>query len=400
MTSGQEQKDVKNDNLRVLFFVEGFTDIRFVVGLSEICDLTLTVPQRQFHESGLKQRLEDNGAKLNVAEIPGGRLEFQLRSMWYLWKRARNFDVILAQEVLRGAFNANLVGVLRHVPVVTYMGIAPVEYFRCRRMRGQIGPLKGSIGEGLIRLLMHFNGRLAARCLAMGPYLRGVAARYCSRTEIGLYYGVDTEFFRPADEIERRSLREQCDLPKNRFIIFLSSRISHEKDPETVLRATALARARGLDAVVLNLGGGWKEFLNLAQQLKLEGAAEWVIGRPAAHPMTEVANYFRAADVVALASLAEGAAFSTLEALACGTPVVATAVGGMAVQLEGYARLTPIRNAEAMASQFLWIAEKPEEARAQALHGREYVMREWDRQLAFIQLERVLNAVSARTGRT
>ena len=30
--------------MRVLFFVEGFTDIRFVVGLSEICDLTLAVP--------------------------------------------------------------------------------------------------------------------------------------------------------------------------------------------------------------------------------------------------------------------------------------------------------------------------------------------------------------------
>ena len=29
---------------RIVFFVEGFTDIRFVVGLSEICDLTLTVP--------------------------------------------------------------------------------------------------------------------------------------------------------------------------------------------------------------------------------------------------------------------------------------------------------------------------------------------------------------------
>jgi hypothetical protein len=25
--------------MRVLFFVEGFTDIRFVVGLSEICEL-------------------------------------------------------------------------------------------------------------------------------------------------------------------------------------------------------------------------------------------------------------------------------------------------------------------------------------------------------------------------
>ena len=31
---------------RVLFFVEGNTDIRFIVGLSEICDLTMAVPAR------------------------------------------------------------------------------------------------------------------------------------------------------------------------------------------------------------------------------------------------------------------------------------------------------------------------------------------------------------------
>ena len=39
--------------MRVLFFVEGFTDIRFVAGLSEICDLTLAVPARAFRESGV-----------------------------------------------------------------------------------------------------------------------------------------------------------------------------------------------------------------------------------------------------------------------------------------------------------------------------------------------------------
>src|SRR5919201_5210266 len=96
-------------------------------------------------------------------------------------------------------------------------------------------------------------------------------------------------------------------------------------------------------------------------------APEWVLGLPAAHPMTEVADYFRAADVMALASLAEGAAFSTLEALAAGTPVVATEVGGMAVQLNGVARLTPRRDPQAMAEQFLWVATNREEARGQAL---------------------------------
>ena len=92
----------RNRHLRVLFFVEGFTDIRFVVGLSEICDLTMAVPAREYDESGLKQRVAESGAQLRVHEIAGGRLAFQARSLPYLWRVAPEFDVILSQEVLRG----------------------------------------------------------------------------------------------------------------------------------------------------------------------------------------------------------------------------------------------------------------------------------------------------------
>jgi glycosyltransferase involved in cell wall biosynthesis len=116
-----------------------------------------------------------------------------------------------------------------------------------------------------------------------------------------------------------------------------------------------------------------------------------VLGRPAAHPMIDVADYFRAADAMALASLAEGAAYSTLEALACGTPVVATRVGGMAVQLQGVAQLPPRRDPAAMADAFLWVAEHPAEARAQAMRGRELVQREWSRDKAFDDLRRIID---------
>lgn len=379
--------------LRVLFFVEGFTDIRFVTGLSEVCDLTMAVAAGPYERGGLKERVALSGARLKVDEIPGGRVGFQARSLQYLWRRASDFDVILSQEVLRGSLNANIIGALRRVPVVTYMGIAPVEYFRCRRERGQINLAGAAAGEFVIRALMTVNGKLASRCLAMGPYLRDVAARYCPRSEVGLYYGVDTDFFRPADTEEREELRRRRGLPTDKFVIFLSSRISHEKDPETVLRATATARARGLDAVLINLGGGYKDFIRLAGELNLPDAGQWVMGRPAAHPMLDVADYFRAADVMALGSLAEGAAYSTLEALACATPVVATDIGGMAVQLKGHARLTPRRDAEAMAEQFLWVANNPVEARAQAMRGREYVCRQWNRRKAFDDLREVLEEV-------
>jgi len=382
--------------LRVLFFVEGFTDIRFVVGLSEICDLTLAVAARPYREGGLAARVAESGIRIAVDEIPGGRLAFQAASFGYLMRRARDFDVILAQEVLRGALSATVAGALRRVPVVTFTALAPVEYFRCRRERGQIGPLEAVAGELAIRALMRINGLLATRCVALGEYLRALASRYSRRCEVGLYYGVDTDVFRPADAAERALLRRRLDLPAGKFLVVLSSRISHEKDPETVLRAAAIARSRGLDLHVLNLGGGHQDFLALARAMALPDVDAWVAARPAVHPMRGLADYYRAADALAQASLAEGLGLAPLEALACGVPVVATEVGGMALTLAGRGRLTPRRDPEAMAEQLLWIAAHPEEARAQALRGREYVVREWNRAKAFGDLGRVLEAAAGR----
>lgn len=381
--------------VRLLFVVEGNTDIRFVSGLSEICDLAMVVPSREFTQSGLKQRIADAGLQVKVDELPGGRLEYQLRSLRYLWDNARRYDVILSQELLRGTLSCTLAGRLRGVPVVAFMAMPPLEYFRCRRLRGQ-GWLQAMAGEAVIRALMFANGKLVHRCVTLGPYLDEVASKWCARRAAGYYYGVDTNLYCPAGPKEVLQLRERLKLPRDKFLIFLASRISHEKDPETVLEATHLARSQGLDAAVLNLGGGYQDFLAVARRLNLPSVAEWVLGREAAHPMGELASYYRAADCLAQASLEEGAGMAPLEALACGVPAVCTAVGGMARILQGHARLTPRRDAPAMAAEFLWIAAHREEATRQALAGREFVIREWARQRAFDELRRVLENEARR----
>ena len=111
--------------------------------------------------------------------------------------------------------------------------------------------------------------------------------------------------------------------------------------------------------------------------------------------MRNLCEYFQAADLVIQSSLAEGAAFSTLEALAAGVPVIATDLGGMAMQLKGYAQLTPRRDPSAMAEAIEWAAHNPGLARAQALRGREYVIANWRREKAFGDLATVLQNARA-----
>lgn len=391
--SPPQLRSAETPRLRVLFLVDGFTDIRFVTGLGEIFDLTMVVPRESYRESGLGERIADSRCPVSVSEIPGGRLTFQFRSLAHLWRCAQEFDAILALESLRGALSANLAALRRRVPVVTYVGTSPVEYFRCRRERKQIGPLRAIAGEIVIRLLLTINARLATRCLAVGPYLQEVMANYDPGVGMARHCGVDVELLRPANARERSQLRRELDLPPDKFIVLFASRVSHEKDPETVLRAVWLARSKGLDAVVLNLGGGYREFRELAREMALPGTNNWVVARPAAHPIAELPGYLKAVDLLAQASLAEGAGFSPLEALACGTPVVVSAVGGMALLLKGYARLAPRRDANAMADEILWVARNPQVARAQALDGREFIVREWSREKAFAELSNVLHEV-------
>jgi len=147
--------------MKVLYFCEGFTDIRFVVGLSEICDLTMAVPAWEFRVSGLADRIAESGASIAVDAIQGRRPAFQVRSFLYLLHNIRKYDVVLSQEMVRGSLNATIAGALMGVPVVTYLGVAPVEYYRCRRERRQIGVVKAAAGEAFIRFAMNVSGRLA-----------------------------------------------------------------------------------------------------------------------------------------------------------------------------------------------------------------------------------------------
>src|ERR1700688_3336943 len=85
--------ELQSSHAQVLFVVEGYSDIRFVTGLSEICELTMLVPSKQYRESGLRDRPLASGATVQVDELEGGRLRYQAASFRYLIQHARNFDV-------------------------------------------------------------------------------------------------------------------------------------------------------------------------------------------------------------------------------------------------------------------------------------------------------------------
>jgi len=145
--------------------------------------------------------------------------------------------------------------------------------------------------------------------------------------------GVDLGLFTPGD---MAAARAQVGLPQDAHVLLFVGRIQPLKAPDVLLKAAAdlLSRRPELrqKLVVAVLGGpsgsglGKPRALNeLAQQLGIVAQVRFVppVGR------ATLAQWYRAADLVAVPSYSESFGLVAIEAQACGTPVVAAAVGGL-----------------------------------------------------------------------
>ncbi len=146
--------------------------------------------------------------------------------------------------------------------------------------------------------------------------------------------GVDTKRFRPLREGEKEG---KLDSPDN--FVFALSRIDSNKGHDFLIRAFAKVRKQS-DAVLL-IGGGSKNpkqheidvktnLLKLVDELGLGDSVRFT----GYIPDELLATYYRKAKVFVLPSKYEPFGMTTLEAMSCGTPVVATRFGGIKDDLE------------------------------------------------------------------
>jgi D-inositol-3-phosphate glycosyltransferase len=143
--------------------------------------------------------------------------------------------------------------------------------------------------------------------------------------------GVDLGVFVPGRAAARRRLR----LPADAHVLLFAGRIQPLKAPDVLLRAAAvLARDPALRRrlVVPVVGGpsgsGMADphaLVALAAELEISDIVRFV--PPVTQPA--LADWYAAASLVCVPSYSESFGLVALEAAACGTPVVAAAVGGL-----------------------------------------------------------------------
>lgn len=139
--------------------------------------------------------------------------------------------------------------------------------------------------------------------------------------------GVDLDVFRPGD---RRAARAALGLPLDEHVVAFVGRIQPLKAPDILLRAAA--RLRRVRIVVAGgpSGSGLAAPDGLVRLAGELGITDRVTFLPP-QSRAELARLFQAADLVAVPSYSESFGLVAVEAQACGTPVVAAAVGGLPV---------------------------------------------------------------------
>jgi D-inositol-3-phosphate glycosyltransferase len=198
--------------------------------------------------------------------------------------------------------------------------------------------------------------------------------------------GVDLDRFAPGD---RLAARAELGLAADSVVLAFVGRIQPLKAPDVLLRAAAelLRRDPALRARLVVLVAGGPSGSGLAEPTALQelGATLGLTDVLRFLPPqggAELVRVYRAADVVAVPSHNESFGLVALEAQACGTPVVATRVGGLPVAVaDGRSGLLVDGHqagswADVLGAIALQPARRAELSRGAVLHARGF---SWDR---------------------
>ena len=146
--------------------------------------------------------------------------------------------------------------------------------------------------------------------------------------------GVDLQRFTPGHG--KASARNILNIAPDAIVLTFVGRIQPHKGPEVLVRAMAemvahTPQLRSKLALVIMggaSGSGINEPERLAKIAKFLGVSDLVhFKEPVSR--SELADWYRASDLVCVPSYSESFGLVALEAQACGTPVVASAVGGL-----------------------------------------------------------------------
>jgi len=180
---------------------------------------------------------------------------------------------------------------------------------------------------------------------------------------------VDLKVFHPED---KRAARARLGLnTEEQFVLFLAQKGSNSvfKDFSTLASAFHKLRASGCRARLVTVGGAQDEATRAA-------LPNDVIFHPFTADRTIIADYYRAADIFCHATKADVCPLTIIEAQACGTPVIGTAIGGVPeIIVEGVTGWTvPLGDVDLLTERLSQALSDPSKLKQMGLAAAEHAM--------------------------
>ena len=311
---------MKKNNL--LLIVENTTDIRLIDGLRRNFNLTIFGRKRKSYNIVPWRIPED----VKVYIFNCKKILYPFTLFFALLRFRSYFEYFVVNSETFIGFPLTLLRLVVQKPCISIICKPSVKYLYAKSKKKGIGFFQYILKYLTIRFLIMWNISMFDLNIVLSEYLRKKLDRYSKKIKVIPIYGIDNKIFGTGNIQEKKKLRKELRLPMDKYIIFISSRISPEKDIETLFDALKLVIHIGIDdIIILNLSGQYKEFIALAKKYNL---LKYIIGRPAISPY-ELPPYYQAVDLCIQPSIYEGLGFSPLESLACGTPVIVSHTGGL-----------------------------------------------------------------------
>ncbi|WP_254063358.1 glycosyltransferase family 4 protein [Rhodanobacter sp. L36] len=201
-----------------------------------------------------------------------------------------------------------------------------------------------------------------------------------------IYNGVDSELFAPGEQTEARA---RLGLSSGAPLLLYVGNLKSTKGCVDLLDAFPALLAQRPDARLIFVGSGASR-AELLERAAATGCAERVTLMGAVAHGT-LGDWFRAADLLCLPSHNEGVPNVVLEAMACGTPVVATRVGGIPeVVPDDAGILVPVQDRTALEKALLEATARSWDHARIAAHARGF---RWSDNID--RLEQILQSVAA-----
>ena len=224
------------------------------------------------------------------------------------------------------------------MPAATKLGIPLIHTMHTMARVKNLNLAEGESPEPMIRVQGETQVAAAAQALIANTDAEAASlvSLYdaCPDTVHVVNPGVDLFTFSPGTG--RKAAREQIGTPADALIVTFVGRIQPHKGPEVLIRATSELVKHSPQMrpqLIVNIIGG-ASGANTEEVERLKELATWLNIDDVIHfappvPRADLVHWYRAADLVCVPSYSESFGLVALEAQACGTPVVATAIGGL-----------------------------------------------------------------------